>query len=413
MKYSHLFGKTTGDTIKKYDSVNHELLTKAGFIDQTGAGIFSFLPLGKRVLTRIESIVREEMDRIGGQEIMMPSLQPKALWDATERWDTVDVLYKVKSRHEQEYGLGPTHEEVVVPLAKKYLKSYRDLPLYLYHITPKFRDEARAKSGILRGREFGMKDLYSFHENRVDLESFYAEITDAYMNIFKRCGLTEVKITEASGGSFTKKYSHEFNVITSAGEVDLIYCTECNFAQNTEIAILKKGSACARCTNGLLRIDRAVEVGNIFDIGTRFSAAFDLSFTARDGSKQLAMMGCYGIGTTRLMGTIVETHHDEKGIIWPREITPYDCHLINLSPDQGKHADAVYRTLIGKGFEVLYDDRIQMSSGEKLMVADLIGVPIRLIISDRTGRDIEWKNRTDKKTRMMTTSHVINTLSAR
>lgn len=413
MKYSHLFGKTTSHTIRKYDSVNHELLTKAGFIDQTASGIFSFLPLGKRVLTRIETIIHEEMDRIGGQEIMMPSLQPKELWDATERWNTVDVLYKIKSRHEHEYGLGPTHEEVVVSLAKKYLKSYRDLPLYLYQIAPKFRDERRAKSGILRGREFGMKDLYSFHENRVDLESFYAKITDAYMTIFNRCGLTEIKITEASGGSFTKKYSHEFNVITSAGEVDLIYCTACNFAQNTEIAVLKKGDACPKCAKGIVRIDKAIEVGNIFDIGTRFSAAFDLSFTAQDGSKQHPMMGCYGIGTTRLMGTIVETHHDEKGIIWPREITPYDCYLINLSPDQEKHADAVYRTLIGKGFEVLYDDRVEMSSGEKLMVADLIGVPVRLIVSDRTGRDIEWKNRTEKKTRMMTMAYVIDALSDR
>ncbi|HLD27187.1 MAG TPA: aminoacyl--tRNA ligase-related protein [Patescibacteria group bacterium] len=411
MRYSHLFGKTTSNVTKKYDSISHELLMKAGYIDQVAAGIFSFLPLGKRVLARIESIIRDEMNTIGGQEIAMPALQPKAVWETTDRWNSVDDLFKIKSMYGKEYGLGPTHEEIVTPLAKKYVKSYRDLPLYLYQIAPKFRDEARAKSGILRGREFGMKDLYSFHENRADLSSFYTKVTDAYLTIFKRCGLIDVKITEASGGSFAKKYSHEFNVITPAGEVDLIYCTACNFAQNTEIAALQKGDVCPHCTKGSVQIDKAIEIGNIFDLGTRFSSAFDLTFTARDGSQQFPMMGCYGIGTTRLLGTVVEVNHDEKGILWNRETAPYDCHLINLSSDQEKHADAVYRTLLGKGFEVLYDDRIEISSGQKLMVADLIGIPIRLIVSDRTGRDIEWKSRTDKKTRMMTVAQVIEKLS--
>lgn len=409
MRYSQLFGKTTSDATKEYDSMSHELLVKAGYVDQVGAGIFSFLPLGKRVLARIESIIREEMDMIGGQEVMMPSLQPKALWETTQRWNSVDVLFKIKSAYGKEYGLGPTHEEIVTPLAKKYVRSYRDLPLYLYQIAPKFRDEARAKSGILRGREFGMKDLYSFHENKKDLVSFYSKIIQSYLSIFRRCGLTEVKITEASGGSFTKKYSHEFNVVTKAGELDLIFCASCDYAQNTEIATLKKTDACLSCGKKTLLIDKAIEVGNIFDIGTRFSSAFDLSFTARDGSKQFPLMGCYGIGTTRLLGAVVEVNHDEKGIVWPEEIAPYDCHLINLSSDQA-HADAVYRTLKGKDVQVLYDDRIEVSSGQKLMIADILGIPTRLVVSDRTGHDIEWRKRTEKNTHMMSIAQVIEQL---
>lgn len=410
MRYSGLFGRNTSAVVKKYDSVNHELLTKAGYIDQTGAGIFSFLPLGKRVLAKIESIIRDEMDKIGGQEMMMPSLQPKILWETSGRWNTVDVLYKVKSSRDHEYGLGPTHEEIVTPLAKKFVKSYRDLPLYLYHITAKFRDEPRAKSGILRGKEFGMKDLYSFHENHDDLLDFYKKITTAYITIFKRCGLHDIKITEASGGSFTKKYSHEFNVLTPSGEVDLIYCDKCTFAQNTEITKFKKGDACREC-GGLLKIDKAIEVGNIFDLGTRFSESFDLSFTDRDGAKKLVVMGCYGIGTTRLLGAAVEINHDEKGIVWPAQIAPFQCHLVNLSPKSQTHADAAYRTLKGNEIEVLYDDRMERSTGEKLMLADLIGIPVRLIISERTGGTIEWKSRADTKTKMMAISEVIDKLT--
>lgn len=411
MRYSKLFGRTTSEVAKKYDAVSHELLTKAGFIDQVSAGIFNFLPPGKRVLAKIEKIIREELDKLGAQEVMMSSLQPKALWETSGRWTSVDVLYKIKSAYGPEYGLAPTHEEVVTPLAKKFIRSYRDLPLYLYHITPKFRDEARPKSGLLRAREFGMKDLYSFHDGRGDFVSFYEQIKKAYLNIFSRCGLSEVKISEASGGSFTKKYSHEFNVITRAGEVELIYCRQCNFAQNTEIAQLKKDDLCTVCRRGNLIKDKAIEIGNIFDLGTKFSQAFDLGFTDQNGDKQLVVMGCYGIGTTRLLGAIVEVNHDEKGIIWSKETAPFQCHLANLSPTQEKYADLVYRTLAGRHFEVLYDDRPNVSSGEKLILADLIGIPVRLVISDRTGHDVEWRERTSHKTTLITLNQVMDQMS--
>ncbi|GIW64950.1 MAG: hypothetical protein KatS3mg092_0883 [Patescibacteria group bacterium] len=260
MLYSKLFGKTKKE-VKEYDSISHKLLTQAGFIDQVASGIFEYLPLGKRVLAKIENIIKEEMNAIDAQEVLMPLLHPKNLWEKTDRWNSVDVLFKVKSQWSNEYALAPTHEETVTPLAKKFINSYKDLPLALYHITTKFRDEKRAKSGILRGREFGMKDLYSFHTDKKDLENYYQKVIDAYLKIFKRCGLDDIKITEASGGSFTKKFSHEFNVITPAGEVDLIYCSNCSFAQNEEIA--KEKNNCPKCGHKLEK-NRAIEIGNIF-----------------------------------------------------------------------------------------------------------------------------------------------------
>ncbi len=287
----------------------------------------------------------------------MPALHPKTLWQQTNRWETVDVLFKTKSQFGQEYALAPTHEETVTPLAKKFIKSYKDLPLALYHITPKFRDEPRPKSGILRGREFGMKDLYSFHANKYDLLAFYKKVTKAYLKIFSRCGLEQIKITEASGGSFTKKFSHEFNVVTPAGEVDLIYCQNCDFAQNEEISQLKPTDKCPKCA-GSIKKNRAIEVGNIFDLGTRFSEAFDLKFTDKSGKQQFPFMGCYGIGTTRLVGAIVEVYHDKAGIIWPKSVAPYQVHLLGLDlkdKNVRDNCNNIYNQLLKNGIEVLFE----------------------------------------------------------
>jgi len=409
MRYSKLFGKTIKEISNKYESRSHELLTRAGFIDQVASGIYNILPLGTKVMTKIEEIIRQEMNNIGGQEIAMPLLHPKTLWQKTERWQTVDILFKTKSRFGYEYVLAPTHEEIVVPLAKKWIKSYRDLPLYLYHITEKFRDEPRPKSGILRGREFGMKDLYSFHENHDDLLAFYQKVIKAYLKIFTRCGLNNVKITEASGGSFTKKYSHEFNVTTSAGEVDLIFCNTCNFTQNKEISKLKTGAKCQKCEDGILKTGKAIEVGNIFDLGTKFSEAFNFCFIGRDSQSHIPVMGCYGIGTTRLLGAMVEVGNDKKGIIWPKEVTPYHCHLVNLS-HLSNISDLVYNTLKAEKIDVLYDDRENISAGEKLATADLIGIPIRLVVSERTKNNIEWKERTEEKKILLSVSEIIEKL---
>lgn len=399
MRYSNFFGKSKKDSFQKFDSISHQLLIKAGYIDQVASGIYNLLPLGKIVLQKIEKIIREEMDKIGAFEIQMPILHPKSYWEKTGRWESVDVLFKIKSRFGQEYGLAPTHEEIVVPLVKKWINSYRDLPLGVYHITQKFRDEPRPKSGILRGREFGMKDLYSFHANKDDFEKYYQKVIKAYLKIFNRCGLREVKITEASGGAFTKKHSHEFNVLTPAGEVDLIYCPQCSFAQNKEILTNEKLTDCPRCQKKSLQQGKAIEVGNIFDLGTRFSEAFDLKFTDKNGQTHYCHMGCYGIGTTRLIGTIVEINHDEKGIIWPKEISPFQAYLIGLDQKDNEVKDfteEVYQSLKEQGISVLFDDRDEVSAGEKFANADLLGFPYRLVISKKTGGKIEIKERNKK-----------------
>ena len=411
MLYSKLFGKTSREATKKFESVNHELLTKAGFIDQISSGIFTLLPLGKKVLVKIENIIRQEINNIGGQEILMPLLSPKANWLKTKRWDTVDVLFKTKSRFDQEYAIAPTHEEIVTPLAKKYVNSYRDLPLALYHITTKFRDEPRPKSGILRGKEFGMKDLYSFHTTKEDLLKYYKIVTEAYLKIFERCGFKDVKVTEASGGSFTKKFSHEFNVLTPAGEVNLIYCDKCKFTQNEEVAKQKSGEKCQSCKTGEIKKTKAIEIGNIFDLETKFSDDFDFKFTDEGGKKQPVIMGCYGIGTTRVLGTVVEIHHDEKGIVWPEEITPYKVHLIGLdlaNKEIKNKAENVYQELLDNKIEVLYDDREDLSAGQKFAAADLIGIPYRLVVSKRTKDKIEIKQRSSNEATIITVDQAIS-----
>jgi prolyl-tRNA synthetase len=407
MKLSRNYIHTIEEKGREYDSVNHALLTQAGFIDQTASGIYTLLPPGTRVLQKIENIVRQELNAIDAEEIMMPGLIPKSLFDQTKNWDDVDVLYKVPSRYGFEYGLAFSAEEVISQLMQKYITSYKDLPVALYQIGPKYRDEARAKSGILRGREFRMKDMYSFHASHEDFKTFYDRVIEAYLKIFARCGLEDVKITEASGGSFTKKHSHEFNVITPAGEVDLYYCEGSAKALNEEVV---KGNAAELlgCNETDVKQAKAVEIGNIFDLGIRFSEAFNLKFVDESGKRHMATAGCYGIGTTRLIGAIAEVYHDDNGLTWPDEVRPFDAHLINIAQDS-KFADAVYRTLRSEGFDILYDDR-DLSAGKKFVAADLIGVPVRLLVSDKTGNQIEWKLRTEEKTYKLATDEVIRNL---
>lgn len=399
MRYSKLFGKTRKNVGEDATSVNHKLLLQAGFVDQLAAGIFSWLPLGLKVLRKIDGVIREEINAIGGQEVLLPTLIPKSNWETTNRWEGVDVLFKTKSQTDKEYGLGFSHEEVVTPLVAQYIQSYKDLPLFIYQIQTKFRDELRAKSGVLRGREFGMKDLYSFHSSEADLWAFYDLVKEAYFKIFKRVGLTDVKMTEASGGSFTKKNSHEFNVLTSAGEIDLFYCQNCQFAQNIEIATVKTGDTCFNCHQGKLIVGKAIEVGNIFDLGDKFARDFGAVYTDPQGHKRSVVMGCYGIGDTRLLGTIVELNHDAKGIIWPSEVAPYNAHLISLLGGETQ-AELVYKELMSHGIEVLWDDR-EVSAGVKFADSDLIGIPYRLVVSKKTGDQIEVKKRNETESQIV------------
>lgn len=550
MRYSKLLGRTRHNPPCDADSKNAALLTQGGFIEKVAAGIYNLLPLGHRVFTKINRIIREEMNAVDGQEILMPALHPIELWQTTGRDKTMDeVLYKTKGSGGKDFVMGPSHEETVTPLVAKYVQSYKDLPLSVYQIQTKFRNEPRAKSGLLRGREFGMKDMYSFHTSDEDLDEYYEKVKAAYFRVYERCGLKSYVI-EASGGPFSDKYSHEFSIVTPAGEDTIIICEKCGIAQNLEIAVgkvpdpdkaeekelpleevdiergftvadnakahkvsdskilktvvyevedkgligivirgdlnisdvklenylkkklrpaspeilkeaglvqgyispvktpgnikisfigdnsiknvknfvtganayakdyrnvnlgrdftveefadfveIKSGFSCVKCGKPLEEL-KAIEAGNIFKLGTRFSDACGLKFTDKDGTEKPVVMGCYGIGNTRLIGTIVEAKHDDNGIIWPLSVAPYHVHLISIGNDEKvkKQADKLYDKLMKSDVEVLYDDRSD-SPGVKLKDADLIGLPLRLVVSNRTLEkdSVEWKERDAKE----------------
>ncbi len=381
MRQSKLFTKTRREAPSDEVAKNAQLLVRAGYIHKEMAGVYSYLPLGRRVLTKIENIVREEMDAIGGQEIRMASLHPSENWKKTGGWDGVDVLFKIQSRTEKEYALGQSEEEIVTPIAQEFVMSYKDLPLALYQIGQKYRDELRAKSGIMRGREFGMKDMYSFHETQEDFEKFYAVVKASYLKTFKRCGL-DVKVTEASGGAFSEKLSYEFMALSDAGEDDIVYCENCTHCANVEVAKEKEGDTCPKCGKGTLKKARAVEVGNVFDLGQKYPKAFGFTYKDKEGKEQTPVVGCYGLGTTRLMGTLVETFADEKGIVWPESVAPFAVHLVSLGKDGdevAKAADELYTELASRGVEVLYDDR-DARAGEKFADSDLLGIPKRIVV---------------------------------
>ena len=404
MKQSQLFYKTTKDKSPDVEAISHDLLTRGGFVDQLMAGVYTFLPLGFRVLQNIENIIRKNMLEVGGQEVLMPVLQPKENWVKTGRWNNLEILFKIKGSGNKEYALGPTHEEVVSPLAKKNVFSYRDLPFSVFQIQTKFRDELRAKSGILRTREFLMKDMYSFHENQDDLEKYYDKMIKVYFNIFKELGIgKETYLTFASGGTFSK-YSHEFQMVTETGE-DIIYiCNKCNTAINKEIKA--ETPVCPSCSSDSFVEKKAVEVGNIFHLGTKFSLPFDLEFKDKNGKDMPVIMGCYGIGLSRAMGAVVEANHDEKGIIWPKNIAPFKAHLIEIKSDNKKvnaTAFKIYQDLNKNGIQVLYDDRQDKSAGEKFAESDLIGIPYRIIVSEKTlaKNSVEVKERNKKEVKLV------------
>jgi prolyl-tRNA synthetase len=397
MLQSKLFTKIERNAPKDEATVNAQLLARAGFVSKLMAGAYSYLPLGLRVLRKIENIVREEMDTVGGEEVLMAMLHPKSIWKTTGGWDNIDVLFKLKSRTDKEYALGQSEEEVVTPLVMRYVTTYRDLPKAVYQIGWKFRDELRSKSGLLRGVEFFMKDMYSFHETQEDFDRFYAIAKKAYLKVYERLGLV-AKVTEGSGGAFTEKISYEFMVLTDAGEDDILYCEKCDFCVNAEIAKQKEGDPCPHCGKVKLAKARASEVGNVFDLGKKFGEKFDVGFTDRDGKKQYPVMGCYGIGISRLMGVIVEKCHDDKGILWPESAAPFRAHLLSLNGTDGM---PIYEKLQKAGVEVLYDDR-DMSAGAKFAEADLIGIPWRLVVSPKVGEGkVELKRRNEEKAEVM------------
>jgi len=413
MLQSKLFCKTTKNKSPDVESVSHDLLTRAGYVDQLMAGVYSFLPLGFRVLKNIEKIIRENMEAVGGQEILMPALNPKENWVKTGRWDSLDILFKLKGAGDKDIALAATHEEVVAPLAKKNIFSYRDLPIYLFQIQNKFRNELRAKSGILRTREFMMKDLYSFHTDQEDLDKYYDKLVKTYINIFKQVGIGKSTYrTYASGGTFSK-YSDEFQTITEAGE-DIIYiCEKCGLAINKEIKA--ENLVCPKCNFESFIEKKAVEVGNIFKMGTKYSVPFDLKFKDKDGTEKPVIMGCYGIGLGRLMGAVVEVNHDERGIIWPKGIAPFLVHLIEMKSDKKivkTTAQKIYQDLIKNGIQVLYDDREDKSAGEKFADSDLIGIPFRVVASEKTlaKNSVELKERSKSAVKLIKIKQLLKTI---
>jgi len=415
MFQSKLFTKTIKELPKGETSFNARQLIRAGFIDKLAAGVYSFLPLGLRVHDKICHIIRQEMDAIGGQEILMPALIPKEAWATTNRWKNFDALFKLAGGDKKEYALGATHEEVITPLVKKFVFSYKDLPTAVYQIQTKFRNELRPKAGLIRGREFSMKDLYSFHTDENDLNKFYEIVIKSYFKILARCGLGDITyLTYALGGTFSK-YSHEFQTLAKTGEDTIYLCKKCKIAINKEI--IKEQKVCPQCQKKDFAETKAVEVGNIFKLGTRFSKPFGFSYMDGKGKKQDVVMGCYGIGPSRLMGTIVEVCHDEKGMIWPEEIAPFVASLLKIKNEKekikiDKVADKIYKDLEKAGVEVLYDDREEVSAGQKFAEADLIGCPYRLVVSEKTleKNSVEVKRRDKKEVKMVEVSKLVNWL---
>ncbi len=381
MKRSALLCRTNKQDLTKAETISHRLLLKADFIDQLASGIYSFLPLGWRVRQNISQIIREEFNRIGGEEILMPSLQPKSLWEESGRWETMDPpLFVLKDCHQRLMCLAPTHEEAVTNLIRHRLSSYKDFPIALYQLQTKFRNETRATGGLLRTREFLMADLYSFHQDKEDLGHFYKTVQKAYEEIFKRLNL-EIKWVPASSGTIGGSVSHEAVVLAESGEDKVLVCPACGTVLSGE----KNVKTCPHCQHKLEE-QRAIEVGHVFQLGAKYSRALKARFTDGQGKPQAVEMGCYGLGVGRIMATLVEKHHDQQGMIWPRSVAPYSFYLIGAGNDHEveQSVNSVYNELQDKGWEILWDDRKGKSIGEKFADADLLGIPYRLVISPKT-----------------------------
>ena len=404
MRQSELFSKTLRTVSKEETAKNAQLLIRAGFIYKNSAGVYTYLPLGFRVIEKLSNIIREEMAAIGGTELFMPALVDRRYLEKTDRFKLpvgFDVFGKGEKR--ASFSLGWTHEEVVTEIVSKYVSSYKDLPFSVYQIQTKFRNEARAKSGLLRGVEFLMKDLYSFHTSEKDLLSYYDRVRIAYLKVFKRCGL-DALYTVAAGGDFTASNTHEFQVISDVGEDTIFYCSRCKYAENQEISKLKDGAKCPKCSEKISKAN-AIEVGNIFPLGSKYADVFGLSFQDEKGNKKSVIMGSYGIGISRLMASVVEVHYDKYGIVWPKEVAPFSMHLVYLASGNKKvkkESDKIYDLLQRHGMDVLYDDREETRAGEKFADSDLLGMPLRIVVSEKTlGRGVEVKERNKKAGRLI------------
>ena len=396
MRVTQLFTRTRKNAPADEVSKNAQLLIRAGFIHKEMAGVYAYLPLGLRVLENIKTIVREEMNAIGGQEVMMTTLQPKDIFEKTDRWDDkkVDNWFKTKLANGTELGMGLTHEEPIVDALSDYVNSYKDLPIYVYQIQNKFRNELRAKSGLLRGREFVMKDMYSLARTQEEHEELYERAAEAYHNIYERLGIGDITYrTAADGGIFTTRFSDEFQTLSDVGE-DTIYVDEKKrIAVNKEVYTDENLARLGLNKDDLVE-KRGVEVGNIFPLETKYTDALDVYYTDEKGEKQSIIMGCYGVGISRLMGVLAEHFSDDKGLVWPENVAPFRVYLATIG-DVAETADALYDELVSKGIEVLYDDR-DARPGDKFADSELIGIPHRIVVSPKLVEQgsFEYKKRT-------------------
>lgn len=416
MRFSNHFPKTKKLAPADAAAVNHKLLVRAGFMDQLMAGSWTLLPFGLRVVGKINNIIREELNKTGAEEMAMPLLHPKEVWSRSGRWDDPgvrEIMYRLQDVHEREYCLSFTHEEIVMDLLGKTIESYKDFPVKVYQFSTKFRNELRAKSGIMRGREFLMKDLYSAHVSEEDMYKYYNAVKDAYVRIFDRIGFNGTRVVEAAGGVFTDKFTHEFQVFNPAGEDVIYFCDSCDYAQNEEIFKGKTGDKCPKCGKSEVKSDKSTEVGNIFPLGTKYSETMKVYFRDEKGELKPIWFASYGIGPTRVMGTLVEVFHDDRGIIWPIAVAPYKVHLIGLDlSDDAVRAKAgnFYDLLLNKGVEVIFDDRPDAMPGEKFADADLIGIPYRIIISKKSGEKLEMKKRDQSEAQFLSEEEILNSL---
>ena len=416
MRYSKLIGKTRKEAPKDAETISHKLLTRAGFVDQLIAGAYSFLPLGWKVHQKVTQIIREEIGKLGAQELNMPTLQSKEQWLEGGRGDTYDPpLFKLKDRHDRETALAPTHEEVITDITRRFISSYKDLPFSAFQIQNKFRNEMRATGGLLRVREFVMMDLYSFHESKESLDEFFLQVVEAYKRIFERCKLV-ARPMYALSGPIGGNDSLEFGVETTSGEDTMFYCKKCDYAANIEKltpeeveSYRNKKSKCPNCKSEIFET-KNVENGHVFKLMDKYSRSMNAQFTDKDGQRKHILMGCYGIGVGRLMATIVEVHHDDKGIIWPKSVAPFEVHLVSLN--ENAKAEEVYKELIDAGVEVVYDDREDLSAGEKLNDCDLIGIPVRAIVSAKSLEKggVEVKERSKEESKIVKLSDLANEL---
>lgn len=413
MFVSKLLMPTLRDVPADAEVVSHQLMLRGGFIRKLASGIYNYLPLGYRVIKKVGDIVRQEMDAVGAQELLMPAVQPAELWQESGRWQEYGrELLRIKDRHDNEFCFGPTHEEIITDIVRKNVKSYRQLPLALYQIQTKFRDETRPRFGLMRGREFIMKDCYSFDRSEVEAKKSYQNYYEAYKKIFKRCGL-KFRAVEAVTGVIGGSLSHEFQVLADSGEDAIVSCSQCDYAANVEKAEFKAGEKCGRCGQGTMEAHRGIEVGQVFYLGDKYSKTLKAHFLDEDGTEKPFVMGCYGIGIGRTAAAAIEQNHDEHGIKWPVGIAPYSVVVLNLGEDAAVKdtAEKIYRDFLALGVDALWDDRDERA-GVKFNDMDLIGIPFQVVVGKRglEKGEVEVKTRATNQKEVVKITDVVSHL---